>query len=143
MRDGGNKRPERIKILSRCLGEIFGYIPACGEFYSSINRYVSAGIIVRSRRAAYTWNEYSEGMSRRLYELTRHVESGEYATGHIEFAGRHCQWDIAAGTYLTDVDVNGNAGEFYHRNILGAVYSLFLGGDALMRIRIERYEKKR
>lgn len=135
-----NKQPERIKVLSRCLGEIFGYIPACGEFYSSINRSGAAGIIVRSRRAGYTWNEYSEGMSRRLLELIGHVRGGEYETGHIEFAGRHCRWDVEGGIYVTDTDGFGNAGEFYHKDIFGAVCALYSGGDALMRRRIEKFE---
>lgn len=128
---------ERIRVMSRCLGEIYGFLPGTGEFYSSINRSGAAGRCVRSRKAAYVWNEYAEGMSRRLIDLCRQVEDGGYDSGKVGFAGYICLWDAATGAYVTDIDGAGRACEMRHGDIYSAVGCLLRGGDAAMRRRME------
>ncbi|MDE6636522.1 MAG: hypothetical protein K2K09_07970 [Lachnospiraceae bacterium] len=129
---------ERIRVMSRCLGEIYGFLPGTGEFYSSINRSGAAGRRVRSRRAAYVWSEYAEGMSRRLIGLCRQVEGGVYMQGKIGFAGYICRWDASEGAYITDIDEAGRATEVRHGDIYSAVGCLLRGGDAAMRRRMEK-----
>lgn len=133
----------KIKVISRCLGEIYGYIPATGDYYSSVNRGASPGITVLSRKPAYVWGEYLEGCSRLIYRVSEKIRGGELSDGRVELAGHYCRFDAAKGVYMTDIDMSGRDGEFYFSSALEALGVLVCGADEAMRNRIRGYEERR
>ena len=133
----------KIKVISRCLGEIYGYIPATGDYYSSVNRGASPGITVRSRKPAYVWGEYLEGCSRLIFQVSQKIRGGELSDGRVELAGHYCRFDAAQGVYMTDIDMVGRDGEFYFPSASEALGALVCGADEAMRRRIRGYEERR
>lgn len=133
----------KIKVISRCLGEVYGYIPSTGDYYSSVNRGASPGITVRSRKPAYVWGEYLEGCSRLIFGVLQKIRGGELCDGRVELAGHYCRFDASQGIYTTDIDMAGRDGEFCFRSASEALGVLVCGADEAMRERIRGYEERR
>ena len=132
----------KFRLISRCLGEIYAYIPQWGEYYSSINKDDAGGATVRSRKPAYVWGHYIEGICRRALKLCERVRAGELPTGRMELCGNVCRWDTAAGLYCTSIDSRGHAAKCEHRDIYGAVGCLIRGTNAAMEERLKSYDER-
>nr|DAP84111.1 MAG TPA: hypothetical protein [Caudoviricetes sp.] len=132
----------KMQIISRSLGEIYAYIPQWGEYYSSINK-TADGRTVRSRKPAYVWEQYIEGICRRALKVCGQVEAGELPTGRMELCGNVCTWDTSRSKYATDIDCRGRRGQYEYRNIMEAVGSLIQGSNAAMEARLLSYEERR
>lgn len=132
----------KMQVISRCLGEIYAYIPQWGEFYSSINKN-DDGRTVRSRKPAYVWDHYSSGIAKRAQKVCNQVKTGELPTGRMEYGGNVCAWDVLNNSYVTDIDMWGHRRNVEHSSISDALLALLVGTSIIMEARLLSYEERR